>query len=130
MDEIKKEQQELFKSTIARLKTAGVDTNCYKDVVIALETEIRHYQAVIDSGPSRKLGRDPDDIAFRNFISGERLGRHRMAARIIEFFMADIDSCPEHQKKVCIEDVVDTVLSAWMEIQDEVDHSSGTDRLV
>ena len=130
MDEIKKEQQELFKSVIARLKVAGVDTTCYKDVVIALETEIRHYRAVIDSGPSRKLGRDPDDIAARSFIGGEHLGRIRMAAKTIEHFMEILDACPGSQKMVCIEDVADTVVSAWMELRGEDELSSETDRLV
>lgn len=119
MDEIKKEQQELFKSAIARLKTAGVDTNCYKDVVIALDTEIRHYRDVIDriSGRGGIPGECSDHGAF---VIGWDVGMRALASRLISHFTAEaIDQGATEELTFNLEDLTLLILGAWAELQDE-----------
>ena len=115
MDEIKKEQQDLFKSAIARLKIAGVDTTCYKDVVIALETEIRHYRDLIER--LKECGEHKRETARKAGIQkGMHLGRCAMAAKILEYFMELCGSADDHRLHADIEDLSGICLSAWVEL--------------
>lgn len=116
MDEIKKEQQELFKSAIARLKTAGVDTNCYKDVVIALETEINHYRDLIEH--LKECGEHKRESARKaGMKTGMHLGQCAMAAKVLEYFMELCGSADDHRIHADIEDLSGICIAAWMELQ-------------
>lgn len=116
MDEIKKEQQDLFKSVISRLKAVGVDTNCYKDVVIALETEIRHYRDLIEH--LKEAGEAKREKARKAGIErGKNLGQCAMAAKILEYFMELCSSADDHLIHIGIEDLTGICIAAWMELQ-------------
>lgn len=116
MEEAKKEHQDLFKSAIARLKTAGVDTTCYKDVVIALETENRHYLDLIEH--LKEAGEAKREKAHKSGIErGKNLGQCAMAAKILEYFMECCSSSDDHLIHIGIEDLTGICIAAWMELQ-------------
>lgn len=116
MNEIKKEQQDLFKKTIARLKSAGIDTTCYKDVVIALETEIRHYQDLIAHMHEAEYQR-LDENRADHIDRGKFLGQCAMTAKILEYFMEITGAADDHQIHMGIEDLAAVCTAAWMDLQ-------------
>lgn len=111
-----KDMKEMFESTITRLKKAGVDTTCYKDVVIALETEIQHYRDLIEH--LKECGEHRRESARKAGIKqGMHLGQCAMAAKILEYFMELCGSADDHRIHADIEDLSGICLSAWIELQ-------------
>lgn len=113
---VTKTQNELFKETIERLKNSGIDTACYKDVVIALESENRHYQDLIAYMKDAEYQR-LDENRADHIDRGKFLGQCAMTAKILEYFMEITGAADDHRIHMGIEDLAAVCTAAWMDLQ-------------
>lgn len=120
MDENAKDQSLLFREVLDRLKKAGVNTNSYKDVVIALETEIRHYRELIDFLERKMSMREPEEAAHADYAEGYRAGARQMAISTIAAFMETLDLYDETILDFGMEEFTENVMDIWSRIRDEV----------
>lgn len=78
------EEDQLLESALSRLRRAGVDTSHYTDVVIALETESRHYRDVID-----QIQKRPERDAPEARASGVKQGLLEMASALMDLLLGN-----------------------------------------
>lgn len=114
------EERDVLHSVLSRLRRAGVDTTCYKDVVIALETENRYYRDVIHNLKSRD-GEHPAEADCKMITAGFDSGVRALASKIISDFAVEAIAVGVTTKlSFDFDQLAAIIVAAATELQNEV----------